>query len=155
MVTRVHEVEVESGDALLKRVETASSHVGIQRGLAKLNDQKKALEAEIVSLDQKRGKILGDITSQGNIFDEATRRNQAFASALKVMTSFFSDGYTPSDLQRIRQALNLIQIKDRHQLSINRLVSGLEEAKTLVGLTDQIAERRKELETLQKQHQHG
>ena len=55
------------------------------------------------------------------------------------------DGYTAADLRNLKSGLNLLDVKNDSQLSIKRLLMGLEKFKSLKTLADQIEEKEKSL----------
>lgn len=55
------------------------------------------------------------------------------------------DGYTTADLRNLKSGLNLLDVKNDSQLSIKRLLMGLEKFKSLKTLADQIEEKEKSL----------
>lgn len=148
LLTRIHEMEVESDEALLERAKTAANHTKTQKELDKLIMRKNRVEEEMARLEKTKGDLISDIQTQRNLLDESRRRTRAHEEAVGVVTKLFLDGYTTPDLDSLRQGLNLLGIKGDSTLSIQRLVRGLDDVKTLFGLENSVRESRQELKTL-------
>lgn len=148
LIGRVSQMEVESGQELLQRVGTAKDYAEVQRSLIQLNAEKVRIQQEIADLSKTKEGLSRDIQSERNILDESERKTATFREAVNVTVGFFQEGYATQDLKSLAKAIKLLSIKDDPQLSIERLVRGLERAKALGKLEEGIKEKEKELETL-------
>lgn len=73
---------------------------------------------------------------------------RTYKEAVNTTLGFFKDGYSTKDLQDLQRGLDVIGIKGDSTLSVKRLITGLQNAKSLNRLDDSIEERGKTLETL-------
>jgi len=148
LVTRIHGMELESKDELLERIKTAADHVQVKKDLSALNARKTRLEEEVAGLKKTRDTLKTDIRTQMNLLDEWELKTQTFREAVAVTTHFFTGGYNTENLKSLKAGLDLLSVKGEPKLSLRRLVTGLQKAKSLTGLNNQIQEKGKELETL-------
>jgi chromosome segregation ATPase len=148
-VARICTMEFESGDNLLERVRTASEHIAIKKELEDTITRKNLLKQEIACLKKQKDGFITEIQSQKNVLDESKLKNRHFREAISIMRSFFRAGYHTEDLKRIKDGLDLLQVKGNPALSIDRLVRGLENVKSLAGLEGEMQKSKKKLQTLQ------
>ena len=76
-------------------------------------------------------------------------KTRNFHEAISIIHYFFGNGYNTEDLKRLKEGLDSLGVKSDPTLSIERLIRGLENVKTLTGLVEEIKKSRGELETLQ------
>jgi len=148
IVARIHEMELESKDDLLERVKTAAEYNSTKEELATMTEDKTRTQEEVDQLRNKKKDLINDVQSQKNLLDEWKNKTATFQKAVKITMSFFAQGYDTKDLERLKDGLTLLGVKGNPNLSINRLVEGLENAKTLLNLKNTRAKSEKELEAL-------
>ena len=99
-------------------------------------------------MEKARETLKRNVHTEQMILDEWRLRTSTYKEAVDITLSFFHDKYNTFELKRLKDGLNQIEIKGNPQLSINRLVSGIEDAKTLSKLKSKITETEKEYLTL-------
>jgi chromosome segregation ATPase len=150
LVEKLKKMLDRSGPELLSQVETCEKANQLEKDVVTLAEDKKRLLKEIGDLNAKKNKIERTICCRMNEFDELKLKTKTYKEAVDVTISFLRDGYSKEDLLALKHGVDAIGILDDPALSLERLVRGLMQLKTLSKLDDSIEEKRTELESLEK-----
>ncbi|MCW4043553.1 MAG: hypothetical protein NWE90_07520 [Candidatus Bathyarchaeota archaeon] len=150
IIQRIKNTEFKTGQYLLERVKTAKDYSDLQKGFNSLKHKTANLIKDVNYLKMEKKKFKEQIQIEHNKLDELKIKTSTFKEAINTVVSFFSDRYNTKDIKRLKGGLDLLKIKDNPTLSIDRLIKGLEDVKTLSDLNDVITEKKIELDTIQK-----
>lgn len=131
-------------------MKTAKDYSDLQKGFNSLKHKTANLIKDVNYLKMEKKKFKEQIQIEHNKLDELKIKTSTFKEAVNTVVSFFSDRYNTKDLKRLKGGVDLLKIKDNPTLSIDRLIKGLEDVKTLSNLNDVITEKKIELDTIQK-----
>jgi chromosome segregation ATPase len=149
-VEKIHTAQFESGEDLLGRVQTAQAHARLQEDEEKLRVEKEKLEGTVNSLEETVKGLQEKVTSAENKLDTLRDETAIYGTAVDVVKRLFRTGYSTKDITHLSEGLKTMGIKDDPQASLKRLVKGLEKAKSLIVLNEQIKEAEAELKAIQR-----
>lgn len=137
-------------ELLEQALETAEKHRQTKKDLFKLEKLRSSLEREIQALETQKREMEDMLISEKNSFDQLQTRVASFRKAVAAVASLFSRGYSTEHVRSLIQGLETLGVKDDPLLSVTRLVTGLKKQRTILVLEEKIAEKRKELDALNK-----
>ena len=148
LISRIYSMETESGEDLLERVTTSQTYTTTRRTLEEATKNLVYKRDEFNKVGKTLTRYRSNITLTKNELDQARKETMTFRKAVEVTEAFLEDGYSIPTLKHLRAGLNGIALKGKSQQSVNRLILGLQNVKSLRKLDDIIEEREKTLQML-------
>lgn len=150
LLTRISGIDVESEQAFLERIKTVENHHQLSKEIMALKEKEKQVTQNITQLETTSAGLNEKIENQNLILNNLKVRTRSHENAVKIVTSFFLDGYTTEDFLSLKEAYNLVKVPRDSALSLKNMVEALKKFKGLYGLLDEIRKGKAEQRTLRK-----
>ncbi|MFH0896454.1 MAG: hypothetical protein V1850_00190 [Candidatus Bathyarchaeota archaeon] len=148
LVTQISEMDVKTGVNLLARVKTAEAYNEFIERKKDLENTVDSLERNKAKAEKDLDKLKEDAAFQRNELDAEKEKTRMYRGAVEITDGFLKDGYSIPDLKALRKALEAIRLKGEPTASLNRLITGLQNMKTLNRINDEIDGKTSELNVL-------
>lgn len=148
LIQRFSELEFESTEELTSRIKTLEAYKSLVEDKENLEEAVENLEKNKAKAEKELDKLKEETTYQRNELDAEKAKTRSYREAVETTCGFFEDGYSFTDLNSLRSGLKAVAIKEKPQISLSRLMNGIQNSKSLSHLTDLIEEETERLKPL-------
>ncbi len=148
LLKKIRSVEPRSGAELWADVQTVSRCRQLAKKAETVKQEIIGLEADIKALKATKREDENLVRSEENKLDDLKLRVGVFKGAASTIELFLRDGYSVQDLKSLKAGLDMVGIKGEPRVSVTRLVEGLRQQKSLIGLEGKVDGKREELRLL-------
>ena len=147
---RLDRINFGKEDELISRLDTAEKYIVL------ISDMKQG-ETDLLAqgnsrneLRLEKNELTKEIVTLKNKRDEELSKNYVQSESIRILSTFYEDGYTSDDIEGIRLGLNTLGIGGDPKTSVKRLVEALSDELKLSKLKTEIVAKSIWLETLVK-----
>lgn len=135
-------------DELISRLDTAERYLSFVSETEKKGIEWSDLTGSLEVLGREKATLDADIVKLKGERDEERSKNFVQSESIRILSTFYDDGYASDDIEGIRIGLNTLGIRGNPETSVRRLVDFLRGELELSKLKGEIGARRDELEVL-------
>lgn len=130
---------------LISRLDTAEKYQGFVSETEKKGSELRDLTENVKGLSHEKSDLEEKITGLRGKMDEEFSKNYVQSESLRILSTFYDDGYKSKDIEGIRLGLNKLGIAGDPKTSVRRLVDFLGGELELSKLGSEIMARQDEL----------
>lgn len=147
---RLDRISFGSEDELITRLDTVERYLELVSETKNRNLELLSVTNKVNELGREIKNLKAEAVKLRNERDEELSRNYVQSESIRILSTFYKDKYTSSDIEGIRIGLNTLGIKGNPRTSVKRLIETLGGELKLSRLRIEIDARRTELDTLVK-----
>ena len=135
-------------DELISRLDTVERHRSLESEAEKKNTEQSNLILKVKELQREKAGLEAEILGLRSSRDEELKENFIQVESIRILSTFYNDGYTSEDIEGIRIGLSTLGIGGDPKTSVRRLIDFLGGELELTRLRTEIDARTEELRVL-------